>query len=75
MAGRASARAAFCRRVFFKSAAAPAVSETESIMNSEDEFFLNRIKLDLCAAPKVLHIFGEKAVAAETACPAACGYL
>src|ERR1017187_1056784 len=32
MVGRASPRAAFCRRVFFKSAAAPAVSETESIM-------------------------------------------
>jgi hypothetical protein len=60
MVGRASARAAFCRRVFFKSAAAPAVSETESIMNPEDEAFLNRIKLDLCAASKVLHIIGGK---------------
>src|SRR5215831_10720669 len=34
--GRASPRAAFCRRVFFKSAVAPAVSETESIMQRED---------------------------------------
>jgi hypothetical protein len=33
--GRASARAVFWRRAFFKSAAAPALSEMESIMKQQ----------------------------------------
>src|ERR1017187_9642265 len=63
------------RRAFFKSAAAPAMSETESIMGAEDEGFLNRIKLDLCAAPEVLHNRKENSIAAETTWLNTCGYL
>jgi hypothetical protein len=44
-------------------------------MGAEDEAFLNRIKLDLCAAREVLHNWKENAVVAETVWPNSCVYL
>jgi hypothetical protein len=44
-------------------------------MAAEDEVFLNRIKLDLCAAKKVLHKQEGNAIAVDSSQPNSCGYL
>jgi len=44
-------------------------------MGEEDEVFLSRIKLDLCATRKVLHKQKENAIAAETPWLNSCEYL